>query len=297
VRESAEFEAGNEINGLARFGPAATAVEMRNAQGALGFACVAKANLVADAEIFEKCGRERKAGGCRAGGGLGLIFGSKPDASGSEDAAVDIAPRAAFDDGRPGLDRASAKFGPGDVHEDAAIASGFFAGFLKITDHPQPGFGIVMGAVDAHAIHAVADEVANELVVGGGVGGHSDHDADFASGRRRTEQGISVGFQELGTFADFDGGLFWKRQRTVGAQQDVQDAMNSLNGVEDVAFGAAKGRETEEGKVGLELADVVTAQGKIVGKISGTAAMGVMKGQRALEKRRFEFEHVRAKGG
>jgi hypothetical protein len=52
-----------------------------------------------------------------------------------------------------------------------------------------------------------------------------------------------------------------------------------------VAFGAAQRRKTNHRKLRLELADVVAANGTIMGTISGTAAMGFAKAQRALEER------------
>jgi len=73
--------------------------------------------------------------------------------------------------------------------------------------------------------------------------------------------------------------------------------MNALDGVEDVAFGAAQGRKAKQGQVGLQLPDIMAAKSKIVGEISSAAAMRVVEGQRALEEGTLEFEHVRTKGG
>jgi hypothetical protein len=58
--------------------------------------------------------------------------------------------------------------------------------------------------------------------------------------------------------------------------------MNGLDGVEDVAFGAAERRQAEERELGLEFADVVLTKGQIMGKIPGAAAMGFMEDEGAL---------------
>ena len=58
--------------------------------------------------------------------------------------------------------------------------------------------------------------------------------------------------------------------------------MHSLDRIEDVALRATERGETEKGKLGLQLTDIMTAERKIVGKISGTPAMGFMKGQGRL---------------
>jgi hypothetical protein len=63
--------------------------------------------------------------------------------------------------------------------------------------------------------------------------------------------------------------------------------MDCLDGGEDVAFAATQGRKAKERKLRLDLADVVAAEGKIMGKISSAATMGLVKGQRVLEKRRL----------
>jgi hypothetical protein len=80
--------------------------------------------------------------------------------------------------------------------------AGLFSSSLEIADHPNPRFRMVMGAVDAHAIHAVPDEVAYELIVRCSVRGHGHHDSDSSAWRRGTEEGVGIGFQQLGSFAD-----------------------------------------------------------------------------------------------
>jgi hypothetical protein len=83
---------------------------------------------------------------------------------------------------------------------------------VEIADHAEPCFWIVMGAVDAHAIHAVPYEVAYKLIVRGRVRGHGNHDPDLSARWSRTEKGIGFGFQQLASLADLDGRLLGTRQ-------------------------------------------------------------------------------------
>ena len=78
-----------------------------------------------------------------------------------------------------------------------------------------------MSAVDAHAVHAVLHQVADEFVIGGGVGGHGHHDANFSFGRRRPEQCIGISFQNLGAFADPDRGFGRAGEQSVFSHQNV----------------------------------------------------------------------------
>jgi len=157
-------------------------MEMRNAQDPPGLTRIVEANPVADVEIRKKAAREREAGGCSKRSRLGAICWCEPNVSGSEDTAANVASGPRLDDGRSRLNGAGAEFGTSDIHKQPAIASRFLTSFLKIANHAEPGFGFVMGTVDAHAIHAIADEVAHQCIVRGGVCGHGDHDANFSSG-------------------------------------------------------------------------------------------------------------------
>ena len=58
-----------------------------------------------------------------------------------------------------------------------------------------------------------------------------------------------------------------------------------------------EGRETEQGKLRLQLTDVMPAQREIVGEISRTAAMRLMYGQSAFEHGSLGPEHIRIKQG
>ena len=61
---------------------------------------------------------------------------------------------------------------------------------------------MIVGAVDAHAIHAAGDKVADQAVVGCGLARHGDHDPDVAVDWFGPEQGrrilLEVGFAQGG---------------------------------------------------------------------------------------------------
>jgi hypothetical protein len=150
-----------------------------------------------------------------------MVFRCQPNASRRDDAPIHIALGPALDHRRPWLDWASSQFGAGDIHENPAIAPGFFASLSEVADHTQPDLRIIVRAVDAHAVHAVLYKVANQFVISSGIRVHGDHDAHFSFRRWRPKQRISVRFEELSSFAKLHGRLRRGRERAVGAQQNV----------------------------------------------------------------------------
>ena len=70
---SAHFESGHEINCLLGLGPATSAHNLGNAQSALRFAGIAKADFVTGPQFLEKAGGKRNARGGRAGSRLGIV--------------------------------------------------------------------------------------------------------------------------------------------------------------------------------------------------------------------------------
>ncbi len=61
-----------------------------------------------------------------------------------------------------------------------------------------------MCTVDAHAVHAVLDQVLDERVVVGRLAGHGDHDRDTTIGRNAPEQWLGLLPQELLTCFEID---------------------------------------------------------------------------------------------
>ncbi len=47
----------------------------------------------------------------------------------------------------------------------------FFASSFQVANHAEPRLRIVMGAVNAHASHAVLHEIADQLIIRGCIGG------------------------------------------------------------------------------------------------------------------------------
>jgi hypothetical protein len=103
-----------------------------------------------------------------------------------------IAMRLDLDNGRALSHRAGAQLGPSDIHRDPTVALERSVRPTQVLDHLRPGGRVVMGAVDAHAIHPRGDEVANQHIVRSGLAGHRHHDADGSSLRRWTEQRVAV---------------------------------------------------------------------------------------------------------
>ncbi len=168
---------------------------------------------VVAAQAGEECGGEVEDG--QVVGGESCVDGLEPEAGRSGDSPVEISLWTAAKNWRAGLDGAGTEFGPGKIDLDPAMAAGFLAGALEIANHAEPDARGVMGAVNAHAIHAVAEEVEDEVEVGGGVGGHGDHDGDAAMGVGLTEERAGVFGQEACAFADADWRLEGGKQ--VGA--------------------------------------------------------------------------------
>jgi len=59
-------------------------------------------------------------------------------------------------------------------------------------DHPQPRCRVVMGTIDAHAIHAVLEKIVNESIINRRLGWHGDHDPDPALDGGGAQQAVGV---------------------------------------------------------------------------------------------------------
>ncbi len=237
-----------------------------------------KANFVSGPEFFEKAGLPLE---CSQSAGLGRRLGivrrSEPDARGSHHAAIDVALRPALDYRRTRLDGPGTQLGAGHIHQDSAVAAGLFPRFLKIADHAQPHFRAVVRAVDAHAVHPIPDQVAHQV--------HSLCAASedivtmmrtFLPGGGGPRRASVLASSNSDAFADLYRGLLGAWQGAVGTQQGIQHAMHGLDRVEDVTFRAPERGEPKQGKLGLQFANIVPAQRKIVGKISRAAPVRFM---------------------
>src|SRR4029450_3366792 len=79
-----------------------------------------------------------------------------------------------------------AKFWAGQVHAYTARPANFALGLTQVFDHPEPGFSILVSTVDAHAVHAVLEQVAHQDVVIGRLTGYGNHDPRRSASRGRS---------------------------------------------------------------------------------------------------------------
>jgi hypothetical protein len=110
-----------------------------------------------------------------------MFPGREPDAGGRDDASELVAAGPAAENTRPGLDGARPELRAGEVHDGSARSAGVVGRPPEVVQHAIPGIRAVMRAVDAHAVHAGDDQVADEGVLAGGLDGHRDHDAHGAT--------------------------------------------------------------------------------------------------------------------
>lgn len=171
------------------------------------------------------------------------------------------------------------------------MAAGFLFRAVEIADHVEPDARVVVGAVDAHAVHSIAKERADEIVVGGGIGGHGDHDADAAVSMGWSEQHLSVLREQGCSFADANG-RFQLSKPVAAGERGAEHAVNVLEGAEDVSLAAAERGQSEGSEFGLELAEVVTAEDEVVGEIAGAAQMLRMDGMLLAKEGLFELQHL-----
>jgi hypothetical protein len=66
-----------------------------------------------------------------------------------------------------------------------------------VLDHAQPRRSVIMGAIDAHAVHALLKQVLNKKVVFRSLARHGDHDPDSAPTGRGPKQGVGVFGEQL----------------------------------------------------------------------------------------------------
>ena len=145
-------------------------------------------------------------------------------------------------------------------------------GPLQVLDHPQPRRGIIMGAIDAHAVHALLEQVMNEQVIVRGLARHGDHDADPAPAGCRTQQGFGVfGEQPLPACEIESGSL--RRWRLPGALcQAVQDFQNRVDRGQDVRLSSPERGQPHFGQPELQWTEVASTEGQIMQEVPGACS-------------------------
>jgi hypothetical protein len=58
--------------------------------------------------------------------------------------------------------------------------------------HPRPLHLVIVGTIDAHAVHTLLEKIINEIVVLSRLARHGHHDADHASKGCDSEKGIGM---------------------------------------------------------------------------------------------------------
>jgi hypothetical protein len=258
---------------LVRFSPAAVPVEPRNLQAAGRAASIGEANAITELSLGKPAGRHRNAGVGLRRGVLGLRGRREPNARGRKDAPKIVAPGTEFQHGRTRFDGSGSKLGAGEIHRDFACLARFLFCAAQVSDHAGPRLGGVVGAVDAHAVHALKDEIADEIVVGGCFGRHRNHDADVASRGNRTEQGFGVFFKQRGALADFGSAVRHGGARFGRTCETVKRVCHGVQRADDVRLGAAERGKSERSQLRLQLADIVAPKRQVMNQIGRAGAV------------------------
>jgi hypothetical protein len=282
-----EFEenSGDEVGGLVGLCPGALASDIDDLEGARGMPRVTEADAVAGLEVLEPIVGEWEGGIGGRGRGRGMALVCEPDARGRGDASQRIALGSDADDGGSGFDGSGAKLGTGEIHDDAAGAAERLPSAFEVVDDERPGLLVIVSAIDPHAIHALAEEVADEGVVMRGLARHGDHDADAAAMDGRAEEVVRMFGEESLTVFEEDGGVMERARVPGDAREVMQGLEDGIDGGEDVGFGAAERREAEGCEAVLEWSQVVAAEGQVVQEIASTFLEAGMNGIEQVMRR------------
>ena len=163
------------------------------------------------------------------------------------------------------LDLEHAALGAGDVHQHLAGALEPTGCLTHVPDHPVPDFGVVVGAIDAGAIHACGDQVVDELGLGRRLRRQRRHDTHSRRAPRAlAEHAVSLGL-EFGSARTGEG-----RGRVGGVRLADQTAERRNQRVErrhDLCFTAPQGGEPARREPILEVGEVLAAQRDIMGEV------------------------------
>ena len=196
----------------------------------------------------------------------------EPEHRGPHHRAEAIPHRLHLEDGRARLDLAGPDLRSAKVHLHGAWPADLQAGPLQVLDHLHPRRVVVVGAIDAHAVHAALQELADEGVVAGRLTGHRDHDPDRPARGRRTEQRGGVPGQQLGTF-----GVVGNTTEPADAlgllAQGVERTEHRFDGAAGMRFEAAERRQPVLGEHRLERPQIGPAQRQVVHQIACAAAL------------------------
>jgi len=269
---AAQHDAGRQIGGVGAQAPGIAGADLDDLQAARTAAGVLEADAVALGEVQQPVGADRQAG-VRLGRRLDrLVRRMQPEARRRGDAAEGIALRAHLPHLRPRRHRPGAQLRPGQVHQHLAAPLERLLSASQVFDHAQPGARLVVGAVDAHAVHAAGQEVVHQLVVEGRLARHGHHDAHVAADRGGAEQGLGMTVQKLGAGLEAErcrpGG-----QRRLAACEPVQHAQHGVDAGQHMRFGTAEGGQAEFGQARLQRTQVVLPHGEVVHQVARAVAV------------------------
>ena len=157
-----------------------------------------------------------------------------------------------------------AAFGAGDIHQNAAGPPKPLPRRADVGDHPRPGFGVVMRAVDARAIHPGFEQALDQGGVRRRLGRQGRHDSRMRTWPRRAENPFAFAAQSLLAGASL-------RRRRIGrvglAAQAPQAGDQRVERGSHLRLAATERGKTVTREAQLQLAQIMAAQGQIIREI------------------------------
>jgi hypothetical protein len=174
------------------------------------------------------------------------------------------------------LQRPGAQFRPGEIRIDLARAAALCLGAAQVVDHAQPGVRPVVGAVDAHDIHAGGQQAGDQARVVGRRRRHGHHDPRGTLAGRRAEQFARV----LGEPHRAAGRVHRRLPRRFGFAvpgQARQRGQHRFEVGERIGLAAAQPAQAEQPEFLLRLAQVDLAQAQVMQQVARAVAKRRMR--------------------
>jgi len=128
-----------------------------------------------------------------------------------------------------GIAYAGAQLRAGQVDYDPAWSPQRPLGLPQVLDHAQPRRGVIMGAIDAHAVHALLEQVLHEKIVFRSLARHGDHNPNSTPFGRGSKQGFSMFGEQLLPLGKINN-LYLLRARLPGRiRQSAQHSQNRVD--------------------------------------------------------------------
>ena len=198
----------------------------------------------------------------------------QPDTCPADDLASDVAPRAPLEHLRLGRERPRTELGSGKVHEDTALPSERGACRSQMGNHRRPGLWTVVGAVDAHAVHATGQQLADHRRVRRRLARHRHQDANRPLRGLRAEQCGRMLVEQGLPGCEIDAVGSRTGLAPAPADQVMQDPQNGRQIVEHVRLGPSERGQTQRGEALLHLPYIVLPKRDVVKEIPRTASIG-----------------------